>query len=146
MSGLQSGGNLACDLDHGAGSHGAAVDGRLQRAAAEQLHDEERPPFVLGEVVDRADPAVVELREDAGLVAEPLQRPGLGAQRCGEHLDGDVPAEVLVLCSKDDAHPAGADLLDEPVAIRQLRIRRERVHRRRDLALGAPLHVAIVRA
>ena len=94
---------------------GPPRDPLLQRLPVEQLHDDERLPVVLADVVDRADVRMVQRRGGAGLALEALQRlPGRG-ELGRQELERDLAAQPRVLGLVDDAHAAAADPVEDAV-------------------------------
>ena len=80
----------------------AARETLVQRLTIEQFHDEERHGR-RADVVDRADPGMVERRDRLGLALEALER--LRRGRVGwKDLDGDQPIEARVARAVDLAH------------------------------------------
>ena len=74
------------------------------------------------DIVERADVGMVESRDCPRLALEPI------AELLGRHLDGDIATDPRVARAKDDAHAAGANLLDdfvgpEPVTNRRMHAR-----------------------
>ena len=100
---------------------GLAPDDLAQRLAVHQLHHQRQHPAVQHQVVDLADPRVVELQAQASLTLEALGE-GLVAGDVGvHHLDGDL-APLLggelgaaVLAPVDRAHAPVADVAEDPV-------------------------------
>ena len=114
---------------HGARNlHRPVLDQFLEGFALEKLHHHQEVVPVAGQLVDGADPAVIQLRERHGLAAKALDR-FLIDQVGVEHLDRDAAIERFVDRLVDGAHPASADLLDDAV-----------------LADGAPDHAGMIPA
>ena len=91
------------------------ADARAQRLALEQLRDDVRRALVAADVVDGEDVGVIERAGGARLLLEAAQAVGVGRERRGQHLDGDVAAEARVARAIDLAHAAGADRSDDLV-------------------------------
>ena len=92
----------------------ALAHARLERAAAQQLHDEtERAVRVVDEVEDADDVAMRDGRGEPRLATESLvvRRRALAAL---ERLDGDLGLRRLVARDPDVAHAAAADAMDQP--------------------------------
>ena len=53
---------------------------------------------------------MVQCGEGLRFTVEPRQALGVGSNRRGQHLDGDLPRQVGVRCAIHLAHPTGADL------------------------------------
>ena len=83
-----------------------------QRLALEQLHHEERRALVLADVVQRADVGVVQAGDGPRFAREARAALSVGAQFCGEDLDGDRAVEAGVAGLVDLAHSARADAVD----------------------------------
>ena len=81
-------------------------DDAAQRLAGDQLHDQVGGALLLAVVEDIGDAHVVQERGVACLGAEPLEEAGVARVFLLEHLDGDDPAEDLVLGLPDLAHAA----------------------------------------
>ena len=75
-----------------------------QRLALEQLHRDEVLALVLVDLVDGADPGVVEGGSGAGLALEALERGRVLRHLRGQELERDVAAELRVLGLVHDAH------------------------------------------
>ncbi len=115
----------------------------LERAAAEVLHDDERPLRVLADV---------EHRDDVRLPGEPRRREGLACEAAphgvvarvalGEQLDGDGAAEDRVGRAIDLAHPSERDALGRAVARREdVRVdRHAKKQNAQPLSLPAPMN------
>ena len=87
----------------------------LEAPARHVLHDQE-VVIVLGiEVEDRGHTGVGETGQHPRLAPEPLPGRRIGQCPAGEHLDGDHPVQLGVVCLPHLAHPALADRLDELV-------------------------------
>ena len=106
---------LDADVRDLAGRQRARPDPLRQGRSFNVLHDDEDPLVVLIDLVDGADVRVVERGDGLRLVDQAL--PGLlAAGDCvGQHLDGHFAAKRAVLRQKDFAHPARAELTDDPV-------------------------------
>ena len=77
---------------------------------------------------DRDDVRVVELGHGLRLDAEPLQFERVQPRGAGEDLQRDPAAQRDLLGLVDDAHPAAADLANEPV-LAQHRVARQLIPR-----------------
>ena len=83
----------------------AAAQPAGQRLALEVLHDEVRALVgVEPDVVDLGDAGVLDARDGAGLVEEPLHRIGVGGDLRVEDLDRDARLDRRVLGDEDLAH------------------------------------------
>ena len=91
------------------------VDPLLEALPLDELHRDEGLPLVLVDLVYRADIGMVERGGGLRLVHEA----GLGLLVAGElgmeELEGDGAIELRVLGLVHDAHPALAELLEDPV-------------------------------
>ena len=85
------------------------AESRLQRLAFQKLHHEERRAIVLADVVERADVGVVQAGDGLRFPREARAAIRIGAQFCGQDLDGDCAVETGVAFLVDLAHAAGAD-------------------------------------
>jgi hypothetical protein len=56
---------------------------------------------------------MIELRECEGFLAEASSWSRVSGQRRRQHLERDVPVEMLVVREVHDPHPTGADALDD---------------------------------
>ena len=105
----------------------AAAEDLLQRLAAHQPHDEERP--VVGghaQFVDRDDPGVLQPAGDPGLFQKPADDFGLPLVFLQEDLDRGHALELDVPHLVDDAHAPAADHPPDEVPAGRVH-RRERV-------------------
>ena len=115
-------GQSLCDLrgevDRLAGAKRALPEAYAQRLAFEELHDGVRGLAVPPEIVDGEDVRVREGRNRAGLALEAGQRLGVARELGGEHLDGDVPAQLGVAGFVDLAHPPRAERCEDLVRVK----------------------------
>ena len=107
---LQAAGDLGDDPQRLADGRRAALEQRPQRATLHQLHRDEDRVTVLAHLVDRGDRRVAHGRRRLRLAQEALAPPRVADEIGRQHLQGDGPAQVLVLGLVDEAHPALADL------------------------------------
>ena len=89
-----------------------------QRAPPHQFHHDEGLSFVLVDVEDRTDVAVVQRGCRARFGSKPANRLLVLHQIIGEEFERDRAPEAEVVRPIDDAHAAGADLADDPVMVR----------------------------
>jgi hypothetical protein len=90
-------------------------DPAAERLALEALHHDERAALVLADVVDRADVRVVERRGRLRLALEALASGLVLEVRFRQELHRHRAVKARVLGLVDDAHPAGAQPLDDAV-------------------------------
>ncbi len=117
---LRVGGQVADALEaaHGARiihRHRLAADQVFERLAVHQLHDDERAPVLLTQLVDRADVGVVQHRRRPRLALEPRQSLGTFGQCLGQKLERHLPAQDQILGPVHHAHPATPELLEDLV-------------------------------
>ena len=103
------------------GSCALAHEQRLEVAALHVGHRDVEEPVLLAGVVDRDDAGMVERGRELRLAQEPLAVSRLAPSVGDEQLQRGRPPEPHVLGAVDDAHPAAAERLDDPVA-RELRV------------------------
>ncbi len=127
--------------DHGGGLVGVersahAVEQDVERAAVDELHDEERLVGVGVEVVDGHDRGVVEHRGGAGLgeAGRVVEYAAAGVERQREALDGDAALHAGVPREDDGAVAALAELGEGAVAVED------------ELLLHAPPDLAVARS
>ena len=89
--------------------------GPIQRRALEVLHGDEGGAVYLADVVDRADPWVVQGRSCLCLAVKAAERGGIVRDAVRKQLERDEPVEPAVFRLVDDTHPATAEHLMEPV-------------------------------
>jgi hypothetical protein len=87
----------------------AALEGRRQRLAFEELHDEIGDAVVASDVVQRADVRMTETGDRPRLALEALRQVGVGGEVRRQNLEGDDAAESCIGGTVDFAHPAGTD-------------------------------------
>ena len=87
-----------------------------QRAAADQLHDQEDQALVAALVADRDDVGVAEHRGGAGLAGEPVDERRVVGQVLGHDLDRDRAVQPQVGGGVDGRHAAAGEPLLEAVA------------------------------
>src|SRR5262245_30610648 len=80
-----------------------------QRYALEVLHDQERGPAILADVVERADVRMVQPGDRAGFAMDPRAELRVSRQCGREDLDGDRTVEASVARLVNLAHATGAD-------------------------------------
>ena len=108
-------GHLDAELHERPDLHRPRGEPHRKGFAVDELHHDERLPFVLLDGVHGADAGMAQGRSGPRLALEPLQhRRVLGKPR-REELHRDVPAETRVLRLVHDTHAAGAELSDDPV-------------------------------
>ena len=90
-------------------------DAVLQRHAVQILHDDERLPVLLADVVDGADVGMVQGGCGACFPPKARERLRVLGQFFGKKLQGDEAVQPRVLGLIDHAHPAAAQLLDDAV-------------------------------
>jgi hypothetical protein len=86
-----------------------------ERAAGDVLHDEELAASPGIEIEDRSDARVREPREHERLSPEPLTTRRVTQGSVQEHLDGNIPVEVVVVCFPHLAHTAFANAFEESI-------------------------------
>ena len=105
-----------------------------QRAAVDQLHDQEDQVAVAALVEHRDDAGVPEPGRDARLPLEAAQERRVRDVLRAHHLDGDRPVQPEVDAAVDRGHAAAGDETAQPVpAVEHSAARQagERVHDRR---------------
>ncbi len=98
------------------GTRSARTDEVLQRPPFDVLHDDEVRAVRLPPVVDRDDVRMGETGRVGGLAPEAFDELVVVRVALVEDLDGDAPAELLVLGEVDVRHAAAADLARNAVA------------------------------
>ncbi len=91
----------------------------VQRAALDELHDDEAAALVLADFVNLADERVVERGGGQRLATQPLAGVRIVLHALRQHLDGDLALEDRVVRKVDLAHAALADEVLDTVAIRE---------------------------
>ena len=92
MGGVQCVSDLEPEPQHRSSPSGPAASRALSVAPSRALHDDERPPALLADVVDGADVRVVERRRRLRLALEAAQ--GLRSRRLvGQELEGHRAAQ-----------------------------------------------------
>ena len=86
---------------------------RPEALTLEQLHDRDRLPFHLRQLVDRQNAGMRQGSYGAGLVLEPRAHRGIAGEVVGEHLDGHVAAEPGIVRAIHVTHAAGTQRLDD---------------------------------
>ena len=81
----------------------------------DELHGVVEVVAVLADVEDRHDVGVMHPRRGFCLTLKSDLRRGISRARSGQHLEGDAPAQGLLLGLVDDAHAAAADLAEDAV-------------------------------
>jgi len=99
---------------HGVRDAQPPMDASAKRLALHELHGDEGAAVDLAHVVDGRDVGVGDGCSGAGLAQEPAPSLVVLGEGLGQDFESDVPAQLLVLGAVDDAHPALANLLDDP--------------------------------
>jgi hypothetical protein len=117
VGGVQGGGDLSADRD-GACRLGLALrpQQRLQVGAVDVAHHQVQLRVDLARVVDRDDVRVLERRRRLRLRQEARPEVLVPRELRDDQLEGHGPLQAAVVGAVDDAHPAAADKLLEPVA------------------------------
>ncbi len=108
-------GDAGSNVERLADGHRPAPDPRGQVLAGHQFHRQEHEVVLRVQTVHGGDVGVVERGECAGLALEAGTALGIGGQRLGQHLDGDLAAQRRVERLPDHAHAALAELVDDAV-------------------------------
>ena len=82
-----------------------------QRFPVDEFHDDEPAPVLLANVVDRANPRMIQRRRSARLASKPFERLRLLRQFVGEKFQRHRAVQPAILRLVDHAHSAGAQLL-----------------------------------
>src|ERR1044072_8538008 len=85
-----------------------------ERLAFEQFHDDKGAPFVLADIVDRANVGMVQSGGGARLTLEALEG-ALVVEFVGQEFECDAAAEASVFGLVYDAHPTDAELAADAV-------------------------------
>ena len=93
----------------------AVLNQVLKSLAAEVLHDDEQPVFMLSNFMDRADVGVIKRRRSPRLPTKPLQRLRLLAHIFRKELERDKPSEGGVFGLVNHAHSAATDGFQDAV-------------------------------
>ena len=84
---------------------------RRQRAAAKQLHRDEKPLVrKLTQLIDRHDSRVLKLPADLGFLHKPPHQLGVAAVLLQKHLDRQVASEIFVAALQHHPHSPARDL------------------------------------
>jgi hypothetical protein len=90
-------------------------EARLERAAGDVFHDQELAAASRIEVKDGGDTRMGQARKYERLTSKALTRRRVTQSSVQEHLDRDIPIQVVVVCFPHFPHPALANALEEPV-------------------------------
>ena len=115
VRGLETFGDLECDLERLLGGDGTSIDEFSQGLAFSQLHDEQLAPVNVLETIDPGDPRVIEGGEDPCLALESGEPIGVGGKGLRQDLDGDLAAEGGVLGAPHLTHAALTELVQNLV-------------------------------
>jgi hypothetical protein len=111
----QAGRDAGRDLERPLDAEGLTAYQVAQRLATYVLHDDERRPVLLADVVDSGDVRVIEGGRQHRLLLESLPPLLVPRDLGGEELDRHLPVEPHVGRQIDRPHPALADLLVDAV-------------------------------
>ena len=112
---FESLGDVQRDVQQTPGLDGLAFDQVLQRLTLHQLHDEEGLPFILLNVVNRADVRMIQRRRRARFALKTLQRLFVFRHIFRQKFQRDAASQPRILSLIDDAHSAAAQLLRDLV-------------------------------
>ena len=115
MRGVQRVGNLDPDVEQRIQAERAGGKPILQRRALQVLHDDERTPVLLADVMDGADVRVVQRRRRPRFTRESAQCVRIRRELVGDELERHRAAESRVFGLIHDAHAAAADLFDDVI-------------------------------
>ena len=90
-------------------------DAVLQRRAVQKLHDDERLPILLPDLMDGADIGVIQCGSSLSFSLEASQHLGVFGYFFEQKLQRDKSVEGYVLSLVDNAHAATAQLLSDAV-------------------------------
>ena len=90
VRGGQAAGDLLGVVDGFAGSERAVAQAVAEGLALEQFGDDVGRAVFLADIEDGENVGMVQRRGRAGFLREALQALGIGGERCGQNLDGDV--------------------------------------------------------
>ena len=82
----------------------------------QQFHGEKRHAPFLADRVDPDDMLVIDGRDGAGFAHETLPSPRVHGEVRMQHLEGDGPLQARIVGPQHDAHAAGADQPQDPIA------------------------------
>jgi hypothetical protein len=108
-------GDLDADIDNLGNLEHAAAEAIVERVSLHPLHDDERLALMFTDVVNRADVGVVQPGRRSGLDPKPFNGLPIAGEVFGNELEGDLSSKPGVVGPIDDAHAAGAELIDDPI-------------------------------
>ena len=112
---IQRVGKLDAQVQNFVGLEGLGADAVLEGLPLQQFHGDERPAFVLVDVVDGADVGVIEGGGGLGLALEALQGLMVLGHFFRQELERDEAMELGVLGLIDDTHTAASELLQHAI-------------------------------
>src|SRR5205085_49344 len=115
MRGVKGVGNFDAEVDKLVDLERAAGEAIVERLALHPLHDDERVTLMLADVVDRADVGVVQAGRGSRFDAKPFHRLPIACEVFWNELEGDLPPKAGVVSTVDNAHAAGAELVDDAI-------------------------------
>jgi hypothetical protein len=113
--GVQRVGNLRAEFKQGIGGHGAAADTFAQGLPFEEFHHEEGLAIVLADVVNGANARMIQGGRGAGFALKTFERRRIFGEVGRQEFESDLAAETRVFGSKNLAHAAAAQGVDDPV-------------------------------
>ena len=117
VRGREPGADLPGDLEAALfGEPADALEQRPQVLAVDILHRQKRRPIDFVDVVDAADVRMRHLTRHPHFGVELRQARGILVDVGRQELQRDWLAELQIVSSKDFAHPAASESLDDPVA------------------------------
>ena len=115
MSRIEGVGDLDSQRKHGLNFQRAPHDAVLQRRTIEKLHDDERHPILLIDLVDGANVGMVQCRGGLCLALEAAERMWIFGYIIGQEFEGYEAAQLNVLGPIHHPHPAATQLLNDAV-------------------------------
>jgi hypothetical protein len=120
VSSLERLGDLEGGADGGGRRHRAGGQDLPERAAIDELHDEEAPAGGFLESVERRDIGMIQRREHPGFAPEPRHAIAVREKCVEDDLDGDITAKSRVTGAVDGSHAAFTGQFDDVVRTQPL--------------------------
>ena len=115
VRGVKGVGDLDTEIDNLVNLEHAAGDAIVEGLALHPLHHDEWLALVFTDVVHRADVGVVQRGGGPRFDAKPFHSLPISRQFFRDEFEGNLAAKAGVVSAVNDAHTAGAELVDHPI-------------------------------
>ena len=115
VGGIEGISNFDSECQQHVGFQRTPRDAVLERDTVQELHDDERMPIVLADLVNCADVRMIQRRGSLGFALEAAQRLRVLRNIVGQEFESDKATEVGILGLVHHTHPTAPKLFDDAV-------------------------------